>query len=297
MTAVPANNIKNKKGLFDIPFALLIGPQRAGTTWVDRYLRFHGDICLPDGVKEVFFFDRHFDRGLKFYKSHFKVEPHHILAMEITATSFDHPEAPQRIQDIFGDEISLVCPLRHPITRSYSLYLHYLRYGIVTGTLQDAVKQVPQIITSSYYADHVKRWFDIFGKNRIKFIYQEELENNQIKFVKDLCQGLNIQYVAPAEEVQGRYNITTFSKFSALSSMAQKIADLLRYYRLYFIINFAKSIGLKRLVFGKERPDAKKDNIPEEELAWLKEKLGHEVQKLEDLMGTPISYWKNLYKD
>lgn len=285
------------KGLFDIPFALLIGPQRAGTTWVDRYLRFHGDICLPDGVKEVFFFDRNFDRGLKFYKSHFNIEPHHIAAMEITATSFDHPEAPARIKNTLGDDVALVCPLRHPITRSYSLYLHYLRYGIVTGTLQDAVRQVPQIITSSYYAEHVKRWFDVFGREKIKFIYQEELENNQIEFVQDLCAGLNIPYIPPSEEVQGRYNITTFSKFSAVSLTAQKIADFLRYYRLYFIINFAKSIGLKRLVFGKERPDAKKDNIPESDLLWLQEKLGYEVKKFEALMGVPVPYWKNLYKD
>ena len=236
-----------------------MGPQRAGTTWVDRYLRSRGDICLPEEVKEVFFFDRNFDRGVNFYTSHFDPKKKHELAIEITATSFDHPEAPKRVEEIFGKNLRLVCPLRHPITRSYSLYLHYLRYGIVSGSLQEAVKQVPQIIESSRYTKHIGRWFDIFGRDNIAIIYQEELESDQLSFVKKLCAGLSLDFISPSEEVQGRYNITTFSKFGPLAFISQKIADVLRYYKLYFVINFAKSIGIKKLIFGKERPDAKKD--------------------------------------
>lgn len=274
-----------------------MGPQRAGTTWVDRYLRSRGDVCLPDEVKEVFFFDRNFDRGVDFYKSHFDIKSEHKLIMEITATSFDCPEAPKRVAKMFGKNIKMVCPLRHPITRSYSLYLHYLRYGIVTGTLQEAVQKVPQIIDSSRYANHLSHWFEEFDRKNISFIYQEELESDQISFVQKLCQGLDVKFSKPSEEVQGRYNITTFSKFGPLAFTAQKTADFLRYYRLYFIINFAKSVGIKRLIFGKERPDAKKDNIPLEDLVWLKEKIGDEVKKFEELIGEPVLFWQNLYKD
>lgn len=282
---------QNEELLFPVPFALFIGPQRAGTTWVDRYLRSRDDICLPDGVKEVFFFDRNYDRGIDFYKSHFSPNNNHRLAMEITATSFDHPEAPQRVSETFGSNIRLICPLRHPVIRSYSLYLHYLRYGIVSGSLQEAVQQEPQIISSSYYAEHLQRWFDVFGEKNIIILYQEELERNQYKFVQKLCEGLNIPFAEPVEEIQGRYNITTFSKFGPVAATSQKIADILRYYRMYTIINFAKSIGLKRLIFGKERPDARQRNIPDEDLIWLKQQLQPEIKKLENLLKTSISLW------
>lgn len=282
--------------LFPMPFALLMGPQRSGTTWVDRYLRFRGDICLPEEVKEIFFFDRNFDRGAEFYKSHFDPTSEHNLAIEITATSFDCPEAPQRVKEIFGKNIKLVCPLRHPIVRSYSLYLHYLRYGIVSGSLQDAVKQVPQIIESSRYKTHINRWFQEFGKENITFIYQEELEIDQLEFVKKLCTGLGVKYIKPAEEVQGRYNITTFSKFGILAMAAQKTADFLRHYQLYFIINFAKSVGIKKIIFGKERPDAEKGNIPEEDLKFLQEKIGNEARLFEEFIGYPIPYWQGLHE-
>ena len=115
---LPEMSQQSKEPLFPVPFALLIGPQRAGTTWVDRYLRSREDICLPDQVKEIFFFDRNYDRGLDFYKSHFKPDKNHRLIMEITATAFDHPQAPQRIYDTFGKNIRLICPLRHPVIRS-----------------------------------------------------------------------------------------------------------------------------------------------------------------------------------
>ncbi len=287
-------NFSSEKSLFSRPFALFIGPQRAGTTWVDRYLRSRGDVCLPEDVKEIFYFDRNFDRGVEFYTSHFQPQDKHQLIMEITATSFDHPDAPERVLDVCGTDIKLICPLRHPVIRSYSLYLHYLRYGIVQGSLQEAVKQEPQILSSSFYAQHIGRWFDIFGKDNITFLFQEELENNQHDFVKKLCAGLNIDFVPPAEEVQGRYNITTFSKFGWIAATSQKCADILRYYKLYAIINFAKSIGLKRIIFGKERPDARKNNMPTEDYQWLMQELGSEIEKLETILGYRINRWEHV---
>ena len=280
--------------LFRLPFALLMGPQRSGTAWVDRYLRSRGDVCLPRDVKEVFYFDRNYKRGAKFYKSHFYPEPAHKIISEITATSFDCPEAPKRVYKHFGKDIRLICPLRHPVIRSYSLYLHYLRYGIATGSLEEAARQVPQILTSSHYATHLKRWFDLFGQENIKIIYQEELEKDEDGFIKSLCAGLGIPFQEPSKEAQGRYNITTFSKYGPLALMAQKFADLLRYYKLYAVINFAKKIGVKRLIFGKERPDAGKNNIPKEDLKFLQQHLGNEVQKLEELLGEPVKEWDHI---
>jgi len=283
--------------LENLPFALSIGPQRAGTTWVDRYLRSRGDICLPDEVKEIFFFDRNYDRGVDFYKSHFKQESSHVLGMEITATSFDCPEAPKRVFNTFGKNVRLICPLRHPIVRSYSLYLHYLRYGIVTGSLKEAVKQVPQIIESSQYTKHLERWYEYYDPENIKFIFQEELETNQLEFVKKLCSGLGIEFVPPEEEVQGKYNITTYSKFGPIARLAQNIADFLRENRLYFIINFAKNIGIKKLIFGKERPDASKKNIPIEDKIWLFDQLEEEIEKFERMSGYEVSHWHEITKN
>jgi len=275
---------------FDRPFALCIGPQRAGTSWLDRYLRHRGDICMPSGVKEIFFFDRHFERGFSFYKSHFAPQKDDKLIMEISTTSFDHEDAPKRVFDTLGKNITLICPLRNPVIRSYSLYLHYLRYGIVKGSLKEACFQNPQIIESSKYAKNLKRWLDYYPEDQIKILFQEDLEKSQDTYVKKVCEAMGIPYKPVADEASSRYNVTTYSKSGLLAAVAQRTADFLRKYKLYFLINIAKAFGLKRVVFGKEKPDAGNTDIPEADRLWLEEQLSGQVEELEALIG-PIPQW------
>ena len=33
-----------------LPTALVIGPMKAGTTWIHEYLAWRGDVCLPGGT-------------------------------------------------------------------------------------------------------------------------------------------------------------------------------------------------------------------------------------------------------
>lgn len=283
---------KSHLKVFDRPFVLSMGPQRAGTSWLDRYLRTRGDICLPGDVKEVFFFDRDYERGLQHYTAHFKPQPEHKIIMEISTTSFDHPDAPKRVYETFGKDIKLLCPLRHPVLRSYSLYLHYRRYGLVSGTLQEAYKQDPHILTSSHYATNLKRWMKYYPLEQIHFVYQETLEKNQNIYVRNVCKALDLDFIEPPEEARERYNVTTFSRIGPLAAVAQHAADWFRQRRMYFVINFAKAIGLKPLIFGKEKPDAMRGSIPEKEYQWLAKRLLPEVEKLEQLLGYEINAWK-----
>ena len=283
---------KKSYKIFDRPFVLFMGPQRSGTSWLDRYLRVRGDMCLPSDVKEVFFFDRDFDQGIQSYTSHFHPQKTHKLVAEISTTSFDNKHAPKRVFDVFSNDVKLICPLRHPIIRSYSLYLHYLRYGLVQGTLQEACSQQPQILESSRYADNIKSWLEFYDLKDIHIIYQEDLENDQDAFIGQVCDLLDLPYIEPSDELRERYNVTTYSKSGAIAGFAQKGADWLRRHHIYFIINFAKSLGLKRVIFGKEKPDASKSTISDEDYAFLSKELGPEIKKLEELLGHSIDIWK-----
>lgn len=287
---------ENKQPVFDRPFALAMGPQRAGTSWLDRYLRQRDDICMPADVKEIFFFDRHFERGVGFYQKHFKPSTNDKILMEISTTSFDHDQSPERVFETFGKNILLLCPLRHPIIRSYSLYLHYVRYGIVYGSLEQACKQNPQILQSSRYAENVKRWLQFFDKDQLHIVFQEDLEEDQDKYVHQICDILGLPYMSPPDEVSDRFNTTTYSGSSTIAGVAQRGADILRKYRLYFVINLAKKMGLKTLIFGKENKDAQKKTIPEQDRIWLEEQLKGEVEKLEELIG-PIPQWHDVFTE
>ncbi|MGB1076800.1 MAG: sulfotransferase domain-containing protein, partial [Bdellovibrionales bacterium] len=233
-----------------------------------------------------------FDKGIQSYTSHFNPQKDHALVTEISTTSFDHKQAPKRVFDVFGKNIKLICPLRNPIVRSYSLYLHYLRYGMVSGSLAEACRQNPQILESSHYADNLQNWIEYFDIENINLVFQEDLERDQDGFIKQICALIGRPYIPAPDALKERYNVTTYSKSGAIAGFAQRTADWLRKNRLYFIINFAKALGLKQLIFGKETPDANKTAIPEDDLAFLTEQLGAEIKKLEKLLGHPITAWQ-----
>jgi len=274
--------------LFDKPFALSMGPQKAGTSWLDRYLRWHGGVCLPREVKEIFFFDRHYHRGHWFYSSHFRPAPHHNMMMEVSTTAFDHENAPARVHETFGYDVRLICPLRHPARRSYSLYRHYLRYGIVRGSLQEAVEAMPQILTSSHYADHLGRWMDHFGRENITFLYQEELENDQGGFVRRVCDALELQHKMPTGDVIETFNSGGTARHPVMARAAQGAGDWLRARRLYNVVNFGKAIGLRRFIFGADEPARPHKH---DDMQWLAARLNPQAEKLESMLGEKVALW------
>ncbi|MCC7305076.1 MAG: hypothetical protein IT558_02330 [Alphaproteobacteria bacterium] len=185
------------KSLFDLPFALSMGPQRCGTESLWPYFRARRDVALPYDVRETFFFDRNFQRGPEFYISHFRIKSRHSLVMELTTTIFDNPDAPGRVLDLCGRDIRLLCPLRNPMDRSWSAYADLLRYGLVKGSIREASEEVPQILYASRYAENLERWFEKFGSGPIHVVFTEDLEQNRAVFLKDLCGFLTLPFKDP----------------------------------------------------------------------------------------------------
>ena len=278
--------------IFDRPFVLSMGPQRAGTSWLDRYLRSRGDVCLPSEVKEIFYFDRHYHRGAEFYKGHFKLKPQHRLVMEVSTTSFDAADAPRHVFETFGEGVTFICPLRDPVARSYSLYLHYKRYGMVSGSLRKACLETPQIIESSRYADHLEQWYERYDPKAIAILFQEDLEADQEAYIKRVCSILNLPMMDVPTDVTGRYNATTQAPLPVLARVAQSAADFLRRHRLYGAINVAKAAGLKPLFFGVGLSEEKRvgGQSHSDDCDWLYEQLAREIEKFEALTGTKTSW-------
>lgn len=287
--SLPSNKV------FDKPFVLSMGPQRAGTSWLDRYLRVRGDVCVPAEVKEIFFFDRHYHRGSQFYFDHFQPAPEHKIIMEVSTTSFDVPDAPRHVHEVFGKDLTMLCPLRHPVARSYSLYLHYKRYGMVSGSLQEAYRENPQIIESSRYTDHLENWYEYYGPEHIHLLFQEELEADFERYVAQVCDVLKLDAVDIPPDVTGRYNATTRAPSELLAKCAQYGADFLRKHNMYSVVNVAKLLGLKSLVFGSGGEGGLDclDKTKIDDLKWLNDQLGHEVEKFEALAG-PVQIWRDL---
>jgi len=211
-----------------LPNVLFVGPQKTGTTWIYEYLRSRGDIVLPDGVKETWFFSHFFDRGLGWYGTHFQPLKSFSCVVEVDPTLFSHREAMKRVSDVLGLDILIICTLRDPIKRSISHYRHARRYGWTNKPFQQAINEVPAILDDSRYTKHLQRWIAMFGRDRVHILFQEELARNADGFIDHLCHTMKIQNIAVQNQLRSRVNEAMVPRFLPFSWLVSKISTLRR---------------------------------------------------------------------
>ncbi|WP_196259675.1 sulfotransferase family protein [Pelagibacterium limicola] len=257
-----------------LPTALVIGPMKAGTTWMHDYLEARGDVCLPLEVKETFYFDRYHDRGLDWYRHHFRHwdAARHRIAVEVAPSLFHSPDAPSRVRNDLG-EVPLIVARRDPVARSWSHYMHLRRYGYTRKPLEEAVTEFPQILTASRYEERLEVWREALPEARIVELDLDVLKTDPDAYVRQLCDALAIPVTPVPEALAGESNKGAVPPSYLAAKFGRSLSYKLRSLGLYNVVNAAKAVGLKPLFFGRGsvRASAKPT---EAERALLAERLG-----------------------
>lgn len=257
----------------EIPKTLVIGPMKAGTSWIQEYLAWRGDVCLPRGVKETFFFDRYYTRRFDWYAQHFRYKHDvHSLMVEVAPSLFHCKHAPYRVAESLG-EIPLVVTLREPAARSWSHYLHLRRKGYTNKSLKDAAADYPEILEASRYEERIAEWRMAVPHSRIVKLKLEDLRDDQSAYIVSLCNALGLNLLYPDRGLASP-NAAGAAPSFLLAKFGKKIAEVFRYHGWYEAVNLAKQAGLKKVFFG--HPSGKERAlIPSpEEHAWLRDELG-----------------------
>ncbi|HYE46150.1 MAG TPA: sulfotransferase domain-containing protein [Caulobacter sp.] len=130
------------------PDFLIIGAQKAGTTWLTFLLTQQASMLKPK-VKEVHYFNKFYDLGGRWYRSNFATSADAAeraretgvprqLRYEATPDYLFDTEVPARIAaDLPG--VRLVVLVRDPVWRAVSAYRHMIRHGLETRSLEDAI--------------------------------------------------------------------------------------------------------------------------------------------------------------
>lgn len=255
---------------------MIIGPMKAGTTWVDRYLRARGDVRLPYQVKETFFFDRYYDRGQSWYFNHFarwKGEDAK-QTVEVAPSLFHNAEAPNRVRDVLG-QVPLVVTIRDPVLRSWSHYLHMCRRGYTDKPLRDAVGEFPEILEASLYDEMLARWRSALPASPVAVLQLEELIDDPDAYVRKLCDALGLPFIPVQEELRGReYSAAQPTSFW-LARFGRTISRSLQSAELYSVLNLVKAMGLRRLFYGDGNNGRTAPAPTQSELEWLRRALEH----------------------
>ncbi|XP_075384518.1 heparan sulfate glucosamine 3-O-sulfotransferase 4 [Tenrec ecaudatus] len=164
-----------------LPQALIIGVKKGGTRALLEAIRVHPDVRAV-GI-EPHFFDRHYEKGLEWYRNVMPKTVDGQITMEKTPSYFVTNEAPKRIHSMAKD-IKLIVVVRNPVTRAISDYTQTLskKPEIPTFEVLAFKNRTLGLIDASWsairigiYALHLENWLQYFPLSQILFVSGERL--------------------------------------------------------------------------------------------------------------------------
>jgi hypothetical protein len=179
------------------PAFLIVGAQKAGTTFLHHELVRHPQVRAPL-TKEIHYLDDHFARGLAWYLGHFPAS-NSVITGESSPGYLFHPHAARRARQLLPGVRAIVL-LRDPVRRAYSHFQHERRLGFESETsFARAVEREPErtrhelerlrnephyvshaarhftYVTRGEYAEQLRRWTEALGDDRVKVVFSSDL--------------------------------------------------------------------------------------------------------------------------
>ncbi len=188
-----------------LPDFLIIGQMRAATSTLYQYLQRHPQIYMPE-IKELRFFNHDLDapdradlvpRGLPVtledYAAHFANAPESSLKGEASPQYVDSLVAAQQIREILPDA-RLICCLRNPVDRIYSLFLLNLRGGAKRESFNEwFVRSKDEwLVQRTFTCESLARFYALFPREQIKIVLFEELTSAPQATVSGLFTWLGV---------------------------------------------------------------------------------------------------------
>ena len=174
-----------------LPDFLIIGAQKAGTSWLHRNLRMHPGIFLPKTKDQAYFCWCEGPEAidLEQYRREFAACKPGQLIGEATAAYFwtesgsqwgAKPkgyceDVPRRVLESLGGDTRLVLSLRDPVERAVSAYLHHIDFGDLDPgvSLLDAGDFIG-LIDIGFYAAHLRNWLRCFPRQNFLLLDFEQ---------------------------------------------------------------------------------------------------------------------------
>jgi hypothetical protein len=269
-----------------LPDFLVIGAQRAGTTWLDDTLRSHPAIHMARHRKEVHFFDQNFDNGTEWYRSFFEADGDPAYRVgETTPHYLYHRETPGRIAGLIPD-CHLIAILRNPVDRAFSQYGHNVKSKGWTISFEEAMEAEPQLLERGKYMEQLHRFLQLFERDQLLVLIYEEVTGDPAPATRDLGRFLDVdpdQFSWPLS----RTNASYVPRFGRTYAAARSVGRGLRRTGLDPIVESAKKAGIPQM-FGSRGQLAP---MGDETRALLHAYFAPGIVELESFLGRRISVW------
>ncbi|MEI2808875.1 MAG: sulfotransferase domain-containing protein [Nocardioides sp.] len=210
-----------------LPNFLFIGPDKAGSTWLHEKLIRHPEVFLSP-AKDLYFFDRYYDRGMAWYADQFKgARDDHAIVGEVCQDYLFHAEAAGRIAKELGPVKTMVS-LRDPVERAWSSWLYARKHGMWPEDFLTAVQTVPELLDHSRYATGLDRFGDHFDRDSILIAVFDDLGADPQAFLDNVTDFLAISRLPLSEEEQQPTLAAAEARSVTVAHAIRRTADVIR---------------------------------------------------------------------
>lgn len=294
-----------------LPNFLIIGAQKAGTTWLAQILRQHPDVFVPQSEVHFFNLKANFSRGLGWYERHFEnAKPGQIVGEKTPNYLWIASEAENRKagrkqhranihQSIhqYLPDAKLIVVVRDPIKRSLSAINHYRRQGEMSPlwSIDELLAGKRKTISERYgvfdmgrYYYQLQKYYQYFDPSQIlTVVFEEEITIDPDVCLKRVCQFLEIDDSCAFKHMRSKSNAFVNRRVgTALLTHSWPTQPLFTWAGRQHpgIINRIDSLPLMGRRMKKQVPS-------DRTLTQLYNRYAEDNQQLFDLLGHRIAQW------
>ena len=201
--------------------------------------------------REIFYFDKHYDKGMKWYKNQFLEKPDSSYIIGDKGPDYMlHPTIAERVHKNFP-KIKLIVVLRNPIDRSNSQFWFNKRRNLEPiETFEEAILCEPELIAgeiekqiadpfyiswkhrrSSYlarsrYAEQLERWLALFPRDQLLVVNASDIRQEPQKTMNTVFSYLGLKPFSVSTE-----NAEKNSDYPVMNPETRK--SLIEYFKPY----------------------------------------------------------------
>ena len=183
-----------------LPDFIIIGTMKGGTTALHHDLGRHPDIATS-ATKELDFFIEgpsrfswgNWDRGLDWYKSHFRSTRRLCGEASPNYTNYPRfPDVPARMHGILP-QAKLIYVVRHPVERVLSHWVHRYAAGREALPFQEALESDADLyLQRSCYALQLRQFLAFYPRDQVFVTSQERLLARRAETLQDVVAFLGV---------------------------------------------------------------------------------------------------------
>jgi hypothetical protein len=315
VSGIQISSRKNVPEKILLPQIVIAGAPKCGTSSLFSWLSDHPDICptrtkesnfLMDKQSPLFNAENNFStQGWKGFARWFNDSPQNKLTLDASPEYMYQQTALKELGRI-KPVPKIIFILRKPSVRALSTYRFFMEHHNIIGkniTFSDYIDQLcekknsgnramphNQAVALGFYNIFLNRWAEAVGKKQLGVFLFEEMRENPAKFIKQVCEFLNLSHDIYREYNFRPRNLTLKVRFQWLDVLKYNIVN-----RFLPHGSYRRTTGRIYSLINRKKKDFHLSDEDRDSLHRLDIMYADSTSQLTERYGIDTSIWNSTW--